>query len=135
MRFLALDVGNTRLKWALYEQPHPHAGVIAQGVEFLEQIERLAEGPWSTLPAPGAMLGCIVAADSIRLRVQEQLELWDLGCNWVVASAAEAGVTNGYDHPARLGAVVLDIRLVEHALRRQDGADYKYQYHGQLCLA
>ena len=104
MRFLALDVGNTRLKWALYEQPHPHAGVIAQGVEFLEQIERLAEGPWSTLPAPGAMLGCIVAADSIRLRVQEQLELWDLGCNWVVASAAEAGVTNGYDHPARLGA-------------------------------
>jgi type III pantothenate kinase len=104
MRFLALDVGNTRLKWALYEQPHPRATIVAQGVEFLEQIERLADGPWATLPAPAVMLGCIVAADSIRLRVQEELELWDLGCNWVVANAGECGVVNGYDHPARLGA-------------------------------
>ena len=50
------------------------------------------------------MLGCCVAADSVRHRVEEQLELWDVAARWVVSSAAEAGVTNGYDHPTRLGS-------------------------------
>jgi type III pantothenate kinase len=51
------------------------------------------------------MLGCAVAADTVRRRVEEQMEeLWDVPAHWVVASAAEAGLTNGYDHPTRLGA-------------------------------
>ena len=32
------------------------------------------------------------------------MELWDVLPRWVVSSAQEAGVTNGYDHPTRLGA-------------------------------
>src|SRR5690606_31284126 len=36
-------------------------------------------------------------------RVEEQLELWDVAPQWVVSSSAEAGLTNGYGHPARLG--------------------------------
>ena len=56
MTFLAIDVGNTRLKWALYQQPRPGAALIAQGAEFLEHIERLAEGPWAELPSPQRML-------------------------------------------------------------------------------
>jgi type III pantothenate kinase len=50
------------------------------------------------------MLGCIVAGDAVKRRVHEQMELWDVTPQWVVASAAEAGLTNGYDHPTRLGA-------------------------------
>ena len=50
------------------------------------------------------MLGCIVAGEAVRRRVEEQLELWDLTPHWVVSSAKEAGLVNGYDHPARLGA-------------------------------
>jgi type III pantothenate kinase len=49
-------------------------------------------------------LGCIVAGDAIRRRVSAQLELWDTVPQWVVSSIAEAGLTNGYDHPTRLGA-------------------------------
>ena len=104
MTFLAIDVGNTRLKWALYQQPRPGAALIAQGAEFLEHIERLAEGPWAELPSPKRMLGCIVAGDAPRRRVEEQMELWDVAAQWVVASPSEAGLVNGYDHPARLGA-------------------------------
>ena len=104
MSFLALDVGNTRLKWALYDAPQPGAVLIAHGAEFLENIDKLAEGPWSTLPEPSHILGCIVAGDAIRRRVCAQLELWDASPQWVVASASEAGITNGYDHPTRLGA-------------------------------
>ncbi|QGW84497.1 type III pantothenate kinase [Variovorax paradoxus] len=103
--FLAIDIGNTRLKWALYDGAHPGAKLQAHGAEFLDHIERLAEGPWADLPAPGAMLGCVVAGDAVRRRAEEQIEeRFECAPRWVVASAAEAGIVNGYDHPTRLGA-------------------------------
>lgn len=104
MRFLAIDVGNTRLKWALHASARPGATPLAHGAEFLDNIETLAEGPWARLDEPASMLGCIVAGEAVRRRVEEQLELWDLAPRWVVASEAEAGLRNGYDHPGRLGA-------------------------------
>ncbi len=103
MTFLALDIGNTRLKWALYAAPRPHATLLAQGAEFLENIDKLADGAWRGLVAPQHILGCVVAADGIKLRLLEQIELWDVVPQWVVASEAEAGLRNGYDHPTRLG--------------------------------
>ena len=103
--FLGIDVGNTRLKWALYEGAHPGAAVLAHGAEFLENIDKLADGSWRDLPEPTRMLGCCVAGDAIKVRVAEQMEeLWDVTPRWVHASTAEAGLTNGYDHPSRLGA-------------------------------
>ena len=104
MTFLAIDVGNTRLKWALYDRPHTQANVLAQGAEFLENIETLADGPWASLAAPTHMLGCVVAGDAVKRRVQEQMELWDISPQWVISSAEEAGISNGYDHPTRLGS-------------------------------
>lgn len=104
MSFFAIDIGNSRLKWALYAQPHANSAVLAQGVFFLENIDSLAETDWARLPAPDHILGCIVAGDAIKGRVKEQLEIWDAVPRWVVASEAEAGVTNGYDSPMRLGA-------------------------------
>lgn len=104
MPFLAIDVGNTRLKWALYQAPRPGATVIAQGAEFLENIDKLADGPWASLTPPSTMLGCIVAGDAARRRVEDQMELWEVPARWVVASESEAGLTNGYDYPTRLGA-------------------------------
>ena len=101
--FLAIDIGNTRLKWALFATPQPGARLLHQGAAFLETIDELAEGPWKSLPAPGSMLGCDVAGEAVRRRVEEQLELWDVDPRWVVPSAHEAGVTSRYDHPNRLG--------------------------------
>jgi type III pantothenate kinase len=123
MSFLAIDVGNTRLKWALYEQPAPGAAVLANGVEFLEQIDRLADRAWAALPEPQTMLGCIVASEAIRHRVQEQMELWSVEQRWVVASEAEAGIINGYDVPSRLGADrwVAMIGARGHMLNRNGG--------------
>ena len=103
MTFMAIDVGNTRLKWALYETPHPAAALLAQGAEFLDHIDRLSDTAWARLPAPSRMLGCVVAGHAVKRRVEEQMELWDAPPQWVVSSAREAGLTNGYDHPTRLG--------------------------------
>jgi type III pantothenate kinase len=105
MTFLAIDIGNTRLKWSLYEAARPGAVLLTQGAEFLDHIERLAEGAWAELEAPTSMLGCVVAGDVVRRRAEEQLiERFDCSPRWVVASAVEAGIVNGYDHPTRLGA-------------------------------
>ena len=106
MAFLAIDIGNTRLKWSLYDAPQPDARLLAHGAEFLDHIERLTDGPWAQLPAvPASMLGCVVAGDAVRRRAEEQLEeSFDCVPRWVVASVAEAGIVNGYDHPTRLGA-------------------------------
>jgi len=105
MSFLAIDVGNTRLKWALYGAARPGSTLLAHGAEFLENIDHLPERDWAALTRPSQMLGCIVAADAVRRRVEEHLgELWDLPAQWVVPGLFEAGLTNGYDHPSRLGA-------------------------------
>ena len=102
--FLAIDIGNTRLKWALYETASPGRAPMAHGAVFLENIDRLAEGEWRSLPAPTHLLGCNVAGDAVRRRVEEQLELWDAPTRWVVPTAQDGGISNGYDHPTRLGA-------------------------------
>ena len=104
MSFMAIDIGNTRLKWALYAAPQPGAALLAHGAVFLETIDELAEQEWKHLPAPTSMLGCVVAGEAVRRRVEEQLELWDITPRWVVSNGHEAGVKNGYDHPMRLGA-------------------------------
>ena len=120
MTFLALDIGNTRLKWAQYASPQPGAELLNQGAEFLENIDKLADGAWSTLQAPQRVLGCVVAGDAIKRRVNEQLDLWDVSPQWVVASESEAGLRNGYDHPTRLGADrwVAMIGAYHHMLRQ-----------------
>jgi type III pantothenate kinase len=104
MTLLALDIGNTRLKWAQYASPAPGALVLAQGAEFLENIDKLGDGAWRNLPAPRHVLGCVVAGDAVKRRVQEQMDAWDVTPQWVVSSESEAGLRNGYDHPTRLGA-------------------------------
>ncbi len=103
MTFLAIDIGNTRLKWAQYASPRPGAPLLGHGAVFLETIDSLADNEWRTLPAPGSMLGCVVAGEGVKRRVEEQLELWDIEPRWVSSSAQACGVTSSYDHPNRLG--------------------------------
>jgi type III pantothenate kinase len=103
MTFLAIDVGNTRLKWAQYASPQPGAGLLAHGAVFLETVDTLADGDWKALAPPGSMLGSIVAGEGVKRQVEEQMEIWDITPRWVVSSAHAAGVVNGYDHPNRLG--------------------------------
>jgi len=104
MSFLAIDIGNTRLKWALYsDDAQPGSSPLQHGAVFLENIDRLADEDWRELPAPTRILGSNVAGDAVRRRVEEQMEHWDLAPRWVVPDAEAAGVRNGYDHPTRLG--------------------------------
>jgi type III pantothenate kinase len=104
MSFLVIDIGNTRLKWAQYSHAARDAQILAHGVEFLDNIERLSEGAWSNLILPTSMLGCNVAGEAIRRRIEEQMDIWNLHARWVVSSESESGLINGYDLPSRLGS-------------------------------
>jgi type III pantothenate kinase len=105
MSFLAIDVGNTRLKWALYDHARPGATLMAQGAEFLENIDRLAEGEWARLPEPRACWAAWWPAtpSSAACRSRWRSVERRARSGWS-SSAAEAGLTNGYDHPTRLGS-------------------------------
>jgi type III pantothenate kinase len=78
--------------------------LLQHGAVFLETIDELADKHWNRLPAPHSMLGCAVAGEAVRRRIEEQMELWDLPPRWVVPCLHEAGLHNGYDFPSRLGA-------------------------------
>ncbi len=122
LTFLAIDIGNTRLKWAQYDAPRPGATLIAHGAEFLENIDKLADGSWAGLDEPSHMLGCQVAGDALKRRTEEQMELWDVNPQWVVSNSEEAGLRNGYEHPTRLGADRWVAMVgARHRVLRRDG--------------
>ena len=104
MTFLVIDIGNSRLKWGLFEQAAPKSTLLAHGAVVLEDIDQLHQTAWRHHPSPSGMLGCVVAGDAVRRRVEEQMELWDIEARWAVPAEREAGLVNGYDHPSRLGA-------------------------------
>lgn len=106
MSFLVIDIGNTRLKWGLYEHGEPGAALLDHGAVVLEDIDGLWQQTWRTLsPKPTGMLGCVVAGEAIKRRVEEQLlRGWGLAPRWLSASERAGGVVNGYEHPQRLGS-------------------------------
>jgi len=87
MAFLVIDIGNTRLKWGLYEKASPGAALMAHGAVVLEDIDHLWDTAWKDLPRPQAMLGCVVAGEVIKRRVEEQLSVWGLKPRWLVSGA------------------------------------------------
>jgi type III pantothenate kinase len=106
MSFLVIDIGNTRLKWGLYAHPVLGAELLAHGAVVLEDIDYLWDLHWKNLMhKPSGMLGCVVAGEAIKKRVEAQLiEGWGLEPQWLSSTAYAAGVINGYEHPQRLGS-------------------------------
>lgn len=96
---LAIDIGNSRMKWAL----HGPRGWSAQGVVSNAEIGSLALRDWHNLPRPIRVVGVNVAGEAARVRVKAQLARWQLAPEWLVASEAACGVENHYAHPSELG--------------------------------
>ena len=97
---LVVDVGNSRMKWALYDP----RGWLAQGALPNAEIGTLALRDWQNLPRPVRAVGVNVAGEAARVRVEGQLTRWRLPMEWMHASRSAAGVINGYSRPDQLGA-------------------------------
>ncbi len=97
---LALDAGNTRIKWGLYQ---PDQGWLAHGA--------LAHGAFGELAAlvrrhgqPAAVAASNVAGPIVAEELQALAATWGLPLQRVASQASQCGVINQYREPARLGA-------------------------------
>src|SRR6185312_11066789 len=105
---LLLDVGNSRLKWALWSATAPRAGNFERrGVLALSALRRSDAGLrrlFATLPADTATLACNVAGAGIEALLRRCAARARLPRpQFVRTTARAAGVRNGYAEPWRLG--------------------------------
>lgn len=99
-QILVIDVGNSRLKWAL----RGPRGWTARGAVANQDIGSLAVRDWQNLERPVRAVGVNVSGEAARVRVEGQLARWRLPIEWLAADAHAGGVTNRYRIPAQLGA-------------------------------
>lgn len=95
---LLLDLGNSRLKWAVWD-----GGRLGQtGVTPRRQTENFAE--LEALPRPEQVVVVSVAGPATDHRLAERIAvLWHLNPRFLKAEAEAAGVINGYRQADRLG--------------------------------
>lgn len=96
---LAVDSGNTRIKWGLREGNR----WLAQGV--MAQKTRMAlQQVWQDLPAlPERIVVANVAGEAARQDFLVLFSRWNIESDWIVATAHQCGVSNAYVEPGKLG--------------------------------
>lgn len=99
MRILAIDAGNTRIKWAWFD-----------GERWMQQswiasadAERLGAA-LAALPAPDRIVISNVAGSAIRDHIIAALNPFRVDPHWIKSEAQQCGVTSSYGDPAQLGS-------------------------------
>jgi len=99
MRILAIDAGNSRIKWGL----HADGSWLAQGRVATPRAARLA-GAWAKLEAPERVVAANVAGARVARTLAGAARRFKCRVQFVRSTAAQCGVRSSYDHPAQLGA-------------------------------
>ncbi|MBC8007169.1 MAG: type III pantothenate kinase [Prolixibacteraceae bacterium] len=95
---LAVDVGNSRVKWAL----HDGRSFLREGRVAHADFDAL-NAQWSSLPAPSSIVIANVAGDETGQRLRKFLQRWQIAPRWATSAQAQAGVINCYDEALQLG--------------------------------
>jgi type III pantothenate kinase len=96
---LAVDCGNSRLKWGLHE----NGGWRKTGTVPVSELPRL-EKSWKRLASADKVVVANVAGRSVRKSLETIFARRSMFPAWVKAKRRECGVTNGYGQPGQLGA-------------------------------
>jgi len=96
---LAVDAGNTRIKWGVYRGPGDWATFGATPVDELER----AYDAWAELPAPSRIAIANVAGPTLREALVDLVQRWSVPALWLASSRHARGVTNDYELPEQLG--------------------------------
>jgi type III pantothenate kinase len=96
---LVVDIGNSRMKWAVVGP----RGTLAAGIVPNAELGSLAVRDWQGVPRPARAVGVNVAGEAARVRVEGQLARWRLPMEWITATASACGVVNRYEQPGQLG--------------------------------
>lgn len=96
---LAVDSGNTRIKWGLHDgHGWLQQGMVAQSGSVLLKRE------WQDLPEPARIMVSNVAGEQMKAELAGLFSRWEAEPQWAVASAYQCGVRNYYADPAQLGS-------------------------------
>jgi type III pantothenate kinase len=103
MRVLAIDAGNSRIKWGVAEVSAGGASWLRRG--WLDTADAALTGKaWRELPAPDCIAIANVAGDDVRDALLRTLERYGVAPLWVRGCDEQCGVKSGYADPAQLGA-------------------------------
>ena len=95
---LAVDCGNSRLKWGLHE----NGDWRKTGMVPVSELARL-EKSWKRFAPADKVVVANVAGPSARKRLETIFARRSMAPAWVKAKRHECGVTNGYGRPDQLG--------------------------------
>ncbi|KRE82971.1 type III pantothenate kinase [Rhodanobacter sp. Soil772] len=111
---LLLDLGNTRLKWALQAQPD---GWLARGaVDWQEDSAAALASAWTGLPRPQQVIAASVVDAAREAQVAAVAEhLFACTPTWLRTPAHACGVRNAYAEPQRLGVDRFLAMVAAHA--------------------
>ena len=110
---LLVDIGNTRVKWALWTgKDFQFAGVVAHG-DF-------SAAAWQELPAVDSAWAASVASAQLNDRLADAArERFGLAVRFVRSSAEACGVRSAYAQPERLGVDRFLALVAAHAQARE----------------
>ncbi|MDE1942953.1 MAG: type III pantothenate kinase [Betaproteobacteria bacterium] len=94
---LALDIGNSRIKWGLRQDHHWHSRGVMATAEW-SALQEMLQG------AVTEVWACHVADASIAAGIARLCGPTGISLHWIRATQAAAGVTNCYDNPEQLGS-------------------------------
>lgn len=98
---LLLDLGNTRLKWAL---AHGDEWLARGAVAWDEDVPAVLAQAWRELPAPAQVFGASVVDAARETRIAATtVSAFARDVAWLRTPAMACGVRNAYAEPQRLG--------------------------------
>jgi type III pantothenate kinase len=98
-RILAIDAGNTRIKWGVHDG---HSWTAAGAVDSA-QASRIA-GDWGALGPVDLAIASNVAGDAVQGHLERACEALGVALTTIHAEREGLGVTNGYRDPRQLGS-------------------------------
>ncbi|OOG55494.1 type III pantothenate kinase [Rhodanobacter sp. C03] len=111
---LLLDLGNTRLKWAL--QAQPGAWLAQAAVDWQTDVAAALDVAWAGLPRPVMVVAASVVDSEREAQVSASVSrLFDRLPHWLHTPASACGVRNAYAEPQRLGVDRFLAMLAAHA--------------------
>jgi len=98
MRILAVDAGNSRIKWGVHDGS---AWLTQSWVPTVKAGELI--NAWKQAPAPDVILAANVAGDAVSDALQAAAELLRRRLTLVTSRKDQCGVRSSYDEPGQLG--------------------------------
>src|SRR5688572_12739967 len=98
MRILAIDAGNSRIKWGV----HTDGSWEVQGWVETPRAARLGRA-WAELEPPDAVIATNVAGSRVAMAVGSAARRFKRRVRLVRSTALQCGVRNSYERPEQLG--------------------------------